>query len=108
MDARTLNRLGELARRRGAAGFTFDDLAEAVAGSATDSDTLTAWLEDGRESGLLVDLGSETLSDGTVIGPQRFCLAAAAPRAGRVCPQGSEPDAEPRYWDAAGDPVRYR
>lgn len=50
-----------------------------------------------------MDLGSETLSDGTVIGPRRYALAEAAPHAGRVCRQGGEPDAEPRYWDAAAD-----
>lgn len=108
MDARTLNRLGDLATKRGAQGFTFDDLAEAVAGSGADADQVATWLAEGRESGLLVDLGSDRLSDGTVIGPKRFALAAAAPHAGRVCRQGGEPDAEPRYWDAAGEPVRYR
>ena len=85
MDARTLTRLTDFARRRGPQGFTFDDLAEAVAGASVGADELTAWLADGRRSGLLADLGSESLSDGTVIGPQRYCLAALAPQGGHIC-----------------------
>ena len=87
MDARTQTRLTDLARRRGAAGFTFDDLAEAVVGDLT-ADDLVAWLAEGRRSGLLADLGSDMLSDGTVIGPQRYCLAAFAPQGGHICDRG--------------------
>jgi hypothetical protein len=108
LDARTQERLGDFARERGATGFTFDDLAEAVAGAGWGAGELAAWLAAGRESGMLADLGSETLSDGTVLGPRRYCLAAFAPRGGHVCHQGRDPDAEPRYWDAAAVAVRYR
>lgn len=109
VDARTLNRLGDFARERAARGFTFDDLAEAIVGSDWDADTLAAWLSRGRASGFLADLGSETLSDGTVIGPQRFCLAEFAPHGGRICRHGApETDEEPRYWEGDAAPVRYR
>lgn len=44
------------------------------------ADELARWLAGAHESGYLAVLGSETLSDGTVIGPQRYCLASALDR----------------------------
>ena len=88
MDARTHSQLTDVARRRGSLGFTFDDLAEAVVEMGLGADELSTWLSEGRRSGLLADLGSETLSDGTVIGPQRYCLAAFAPQGGHICDRG--------------------
>jgi hypothetical protein len=85
VDARTQTRLTDYARKRGPRGFTFDDLAEEVVDTGLGADEISAWLMEGRRSGLLADLGSEQLSDGTVIGPQRYCLAALAPQGGHIC-----------------------
>ena len=51
---------------------------------------------------MLAELGSETLSDGTVIGPQRYCLAASLTHGGHDCGHDGDTDVEPRtarYYD---------
>ena len=92
-------RLMDLAHQRGSRGFTFDDLAEVAVQSGADADAVGAWLSDSRESGELVLMPPDTLSDGTVLGPQRFCLAVHAPAGGHACCHGSDAEGEP---EAAG------
>ncbi len=87
-------RLQDLAERRGSRGFTFDDLAEAAVECGADADAVGVWLADNRESGDLVLLAPDTLSDGTVLGPQRFCLAKHAPRGGHECRYGRDAESE--------------
>lgn len=78
-------RLRDLAEKRGSRGFTFDDLAEAAVAGGAGADEVGAWLADGRDSGELVLMPPDTLSDGTVLGPQRFCLAVHASSGGHAC-----------------------
>jgi hypothetical protein len=75
-------RLVELAEKRGSQGFTFDDLAAAAVEIGATADEVARCLAHARETGYLADLGADTLSDGTVIGPQRFSLATAVSREG--------------------------
>lgn len=89
MNAETQTRLTDFARRRGPQGFTYDDLAAAVADDRDiGADDLSTWLSAGRRSGMLADLGSEALTDGSVVGPQRYCVAALAPQGGHICDRG--------------------
>lgn len=88
-------RLRDFAVARGGLGFTFDDLAEAALAGRVDADAVGRWLAEGRESGELVLLAPDTLSDGTLLGPQRFCLAACAPRGGHECRHGRDAGSEP-------------
>lgn len=110
MDARTQRRLSSLAEERGARGFTFDDLAAVAVEAGVDARQVATWLREGRESGLLADLGQETLSDGTVIGPQRFALAAAVeqPRSGSHACGNGESNGEASHAQRYAEVVRYR
>lgn len=76
MDAGTQRRLEAYATRRGKGGFAFDDIAEAGLAMGASAQDIMDWLAAGRESGEIVALEPDELSDGTVLGPQRFCLAS--------------------------------
>jgi serine/threonine-protein kinase RsbW len=74
----------EFARGCGAAGFTFDDLCRSALGDERSLADAADWLARSNASGDLLDLGSETLSDGTPLGPRRYCLAKEAAKAVRL------------------------
>ena len=63
-----------VARRRGANGFTFDDLARASRGHAGNVSDLATWLADARSTGVVVDVGFDC-GPGGVLGPRRYRLA---------------------------------
>ena len=83
-------RMLNLAENRGSRGFTFDDLAEIAVRAGVDADAVGRWLAESRDSGELVLLPPDTLSDGTVLGPQRFCLTKHAPSGGHACGRGCD------------------
>lgn len=82
--------LATLIRRRGARGFTFDDLAvvgrrhRATIGSVAD------WLARARSTGLVEELGFDRgIGGGQALGPRRYRVAQA-----RAAAATDEPQAE--------------
>lgn len=84
MDADLQGRLERLAEQRGQDGFTFDDMAVTAGPERSSLGDLAEWLAGAHASGYLLDLGYETESDGTIVGPRRYCLAIAATTALRL------------------------
>ena len=64
-------------------GFTFDDLVVAAHGRG-ELGEVADWLVKAHRSGFLIDLGSETLADGTALTPRRYAVADQALAAKRI------------------------
>jgi hypothetical protein len=66
------DRLGDLARRRGALGFAFGDLIAVAAEHRATPSQVMHWLAAGHASGALEDLGFQRHAGGSELGPRRF------------------------------------
>lgn len=81
-EKRLAKALAGVAQRRGARGFTFDDLVRGVRAEQARLSDIAEWLARGRSSGAFEELGFDGGFGGQPVGPRRYRVVDGASSAG--------------------------